>query len=144
MAPGIAGAPSAVGFTAELDEAASGRAGMRGLLDGFYGKLRGELSGAEGDPSFVPPKPAVVDRPCPRCEGATAVLLERGRLVLACRTCPDPAELAWAPKKAKRRAARQEVVREGGFGAGRGGPAAAGALRRGAAGSGRGSAGRSR
>ncbi len=101
-----------VGFTADLesrfDEVASGRAGMRGLLDGFYGKLRDELSGAEGDPSFVPPKPAVVDWPCPRCKGPTAVLLERGRLVLACRTCPDPAELAWAPKKARRRAAKQE------------------------------------
>ena len=36
------------------------------------------------------------------------MLLERGRLVLACRTCPDPAELSWAPKKAKRRAAKKE------------------------------------
>ena len=101
-----------VGFTADLesrlDEVASGRAGMRGLLDGFYGKLRDELSGAEGDPSFVPPKPAVVDWPCPRCQGPMAVLLEQGRLVRACRTCPDPAELAWAPKKARRRAAKQE------------------------------------
>jgi len=60
------------------------------LLDGFYGKLGEEPSGAEADSSFVPPKPAVVDRPCPRCGGPTAVLLERGQLVLACRTCPDP------------------------------------------------------
>ena len=101
-----------VGFTAELesrlDEVAGGRAGMRGLLDGFYGKLRGELSGAEGGPSFTPPKPALVDSPCPRCGGPSAVLFERGRLVLACRTCPDPAELAWAPKKARRRAAKSE------------------------------------
>ena len=101
-----------VGFTAELekqlDQVASGRAGMRPLLDGFYGKLRGELSGAEGDPSFTPPKPAVVEWPCPNCGGPTAVLLERGRLVLACRTCPDPAELSWAPKKARRSAAKKE------------------------------------
>ena len=72
-----------VGFTAELekqlDEVASGRAGMHPLLDGFYGKLRGELSDAESDRTFVPPKPAVVDRPCPGCGGPTAVLLERGQ-----------------------------------------------------------------
>ena len=101
-----------VGFTAELekqlDQVASGRAGMRPLLDGFYGKLRGGLSGAEGDPSFTPPKPAVVEWPCPSCGGPTAVFLERGRLVLACRTCPDPAELSWAPKKARRSAAKKE------------------------------------
>ena len=84
--------------------------------------LRNELSGAEGDhedsltafdrpfrtPDNTPPNPAVVDRPCPSCGGPSAVLLERGRLVLACRTCPDPAELSWAPKKAKRRAAKKE------------------------------------
>ena len=101
-----------VGFTAELekqlDQVASGRAGMRPLLDGFYGKLRGGLSGAEGDPSFTPPKPAVVEWPCSRCGGPTAVFIERGRLVLACRTCPDPAELSWAPKKARRSAAKKE------------------------------------
>ena len=88
---------TAVGFTAELekqlDEVASGRAGMHPLLDGFYGKLRGELPDAESDRTFVPPKPAVVDQLCPDCGGPTAVLLERGQLVLACRTCPDPEEL---------------------------------------------------
>ena len=101
-----------VGFTAELekqlDEVASGRAGMHPLLDGFYGKLRGELSDAESDRAFVPPKPAVVDRPCPGCGGPTAVLLERGQLVLACRTCPDPEELVWSPRKARRSVAKKE------------------------------------
>ena len=52
--------------------------------------------------------PAVVDRPCPGCGGPTAVLLERGRLVLACRTCPDPEELVWSPRKARRSAATKE------------------------------------
>ncbi len=101
-----------VGFTAELekqlDEVASGRAGMHPLLDGFYGKLRGELSDAESDRTFVPPKPAVVDRPCPDCGGPTAVLLERGQLVLACRTCPDPEELVWSPRKATRSVVKKE------------------------------------
>ena len=86
-----------VGFTAglekQLDELASGRGGMRPLLDGFYGELRGELDGAEVDPSFAPPKPALVDRPCPRFGEGSAVLIEAGRLVVACRMCPDPAEL---------------------------------------------------
>ena len=98
-----------MGFTTalekQLDEVASGRAGMHPLLDGFHGKLRGELSDAESDRTFVPPKPAVVDRPCPGCGGPTAVLLERGQLVLACRTCPDPEELVWSPRKARRSAA---------------------------------------
>ena len=37
--------------------------------------------------------------------GATAVLLERGQLVLACRTCPDPEGL---PRKATRSAVKKE------------------------------------
>ena len=94
-----------VGFTAELekqlDEVASGRASMHPLLDGFYGKLRGELSDAESDRTFVPPKPAVVDRPCPGCGGPTAVLLERGQLVLACRTCPGPRR-SWSGRPGRR------------------------------------------
>ncbi len=122
-----------VGFTAELekqlDEVASGRAGMHPLLDGFYGKLRGELSDAESDRTFVPPKPAVVDRPCPGCGGPTAVLLERGQLVLACRTCPDPEELVWSPRKARRSAAKKESSEKAASREGRCRPAAAVALR---------------
>ena len=101
-----------VGFTAalekSLDEVAAGRAGMRVLLDAFHGELRGELAGAERDPGFAPPKPTVVDFKCPRCSGPCAVLLERGQLVVACRTCPDPVTLAWAPRKARRRPVRRE------------------------------------
>ena len=74
----------------------------------FYGELRGELDGAEVDPSFAPPKPALVDRPCPRFGEGSAVLIEAGRLVVARRMCPDPAELTWAPKKARRRPAKSE------------------------------------
>ena len=101
-----------VGFTAalekSLDEVAAGRAGMHGLLDAFYGELKGELAGAERDADFVSPKPTLVEWPCPSCGQGCAVLLERGQLVVACRTCPDPVELSWAPKKARRRAARSE------------------------------------
>ena len=101
-----------VGFTAalekSLDAVAAGRAGMYGLLDAFYGELKGELAGAEQDAEFVSPKPTLVDWPCPSCGQGCAVLLERGQLVVACRTCPDPVELSWAPKKARRRAARSE------------------------------------
>ena len=101
-----------VGFTAalekSLDEVAAGRSGMHGLLDAFYGELKGELAGAERDADFVPPKPTLVEWPCPSCGQGCAVLIERGQLVVACRTCPDPVELSWAPKKAKRRAARSE------------------------------------
>ena len=101
-----------VGFTAELerslDRVAAGKARMRGLLDGFYGRLRAELSGAESDPEFGPPKPALVDWPCPRCGERCAVVIERGQLVVACRTCPEPYPLAWAPKRAHRRRIRSE------------------------------------
>jgi len=56
---------------------------VRALLDGFHGKLRDELSGAEGDRLFVPPQPAVVDCQCSKCGGR--LRCSTGVLVLACR-----------------------------------------------------------
>ena len=100
-----------VGFTASLekslDQVAAGSAGMYALLDAFYGELKTELAGAEGDQEFVAPKPTLVDWPCPSCGAGCAVLLERGKLVVACRTCPDPVDLAWARRR--RRAGGRRV-----------------------------------
>ena len=70
---------------------------MRPLRDGFHGELHDELSGAEGDWSFVPTAAGGDRLPVPEVRGPTAVLIERGVLVLACRTRPDPDELTWAP-----------------------------------------------
>ena len=122
-----------VGFTAalerQLDEVASGRAGMHPLLDGFYGKLRGELSDAESDRTFVPPKPAVVGRPCPGCGGPTAVLLERGQSGAGVPYVSGPGGAGLVAQEGEAVGREAGVVQAGGVRAGRCRPAAAVALR---------------
>ncbi len=96
------------GLEESLDRVAQGRIDHIELLDRFHDQLVRELATAEADPGFAPPKPTVVDSPCAACGGPRAVLLERGRLVVACRTCSPPADVEWAPRKARRVAKRVE------------------------------------
>ena len=121
-----------VGFTAalekSLDEVAAGRARMHGLLDAFYGELKGELAGAEQDAEFVPPEAD---------PGRVAVSVVRPGLRGAHRARPARACLPHVPGSGGAELGAEEgetacgalgVGREGGFRAGGGGPADAGAL----------------
>ena len=62
---------------------------MHGLLEAFYGEMKGELPSVEQDADCVPQKPTLVEWPCPSRGQGCAVLIERGQLVVACRTCLD-------------------------------------------------------
>ena len=102
-----------VGFTAQfersLDAVAAGKLACKVLLDRFYGTFSRELEAAGGDRDFSLPRPAVVrGLGCATCSGPMALLFDAGRLVVACRHCSPPATLAWAPKRAARKARRPE------------------------------------
>ena len=102
-----------IGFTASveasLDEIAHGRQDHLAFLDEFYGGFHADVQQAAGAATFTRPEVTMVDgAPCPSCGGQQALLFEQGEIVLACRTCPDPALLSWSPKRARRKKPKTE------------------------------------
>jgi len=107
-----------LGFTASVeatfDKIARGEADHLEFLDAFYERFHADVVGAMGDASFRRPEACLVDGlACPSCGGPQAVLFENRQVVVACRVCPNPATLSWAPKRARRRPQRSESDRKG-------------------------------
>ena len=107
-----------LGFTASVEETfdkiAQGAADHLEFLDAFYARFHADVVAAAGDTSFRKPEVSVLDGfPCPSCAGPQAVLFEDRQVVIACRRCPDPVTLSWAPKRARRRPSRSESDRKG-------------------------------
>ena len=107
-----------LGFTASVEETfdkiAQGRADHLEFLDAFYERFHADVVEAMGDASFRRPEVSVVDGlACASCGGPQALLFEDRELVVACRSCPDPVTLAWAPKRARRKPTRTESDRKG-------------------------------
>ena len=107
-----------LGFTASVEETfdriAQGHADHLEFLDSFYQRFHADVVSAMADESFRRPEVCVVDGlPCPTCGGPQALLFEDRQAVVACRRCPDPATLTWAPKRARRKPKRSESDRKG-------------------------------
>ncbi len=101
-----------VGFTAELevslDEVAAGRTAQRGLLDGFYSALSGELARAGRDAAFAPPPPGRAEGACPGCGQPPVLRFGGGSLRLICGGCRLFGDLEWSPKRARREKKKAE------------------------------------
>ena len=106
-----------LGFTASVeasfDEIARGRQDHLEFLDGFYERFHADVERGHADKEFRRPDVTVLDNfPCPSCAGPRALLFDNRELVAACRMCPDPVTLAWAPKRGSRKVAKSESDRK--------------------------------
>ena len=101
-----------IGFTATLEESldkvAAGDFDYRALLDGFHSTLSQDLAGADAARDFAAPDPALLSGQCPACSRQPVLRYDGGVLRVVCPGCRSMSELAWAPRKARRRAAKPE------------------------------------
>ena len=107
-----------LGFTASVeasfDQIAQGKQDHIEFLDAFYARFHPDVESAGADAAFRRPEVTLVDGyPCPACGGPRALVFVDRQLVVACRHCPDPVELSWAPKRARRKTPKVESDRKG-------------------------------